>query len=520
MPDKRTPAVVYGAKSTTDEHGSIPTQHKQGRELAEHAGLDVGDRLYKDEAASAFKGNRGPGLAAAMAEAERLAGRGECALIVQHSDRLARGDGNRSRHLVELVLWARKVGVRLKSVQDPQTFDGMGLVYAALMGDRNHEDSLRKSKSVKLGLERRRNRGKPVGPVPLGYKVVRQVVDDKVLTRRVIDPVTVKTVERIFELVEDGCSFGDVARTLNEKGIRTRPRKDHPQGTTWVARTVNKIVHNRAYAGFDGYPKIIEPERFDAIHESLKRLDPVQVAKRRAGRKPRSESFILRGIAHCQRCGAALYTRTERGRRVYVCRHRRDGTRLCRAPVIEAELIESHVLRHLDSFIGSVETWLAQRVEERNDERRDREAALERQRARLRDLDRQRERHLATYRELHAEGASTAYIALEEVERIDAERAEQQRRIADGEALVDEWSGPPDVDAALDYYNGLVDHVQGRIRQAEGAADLNRALGQVLSGLWTEIEEDRERLLVEFELAEPTGSVLPGGARILFDRRP
>jgi len=75
----------------------------------------------------------------------------------------------------------------------------------------------------------------------------------------------------------------------------------------------------------------------------------------------------------------------------------------------------------LDSFIGSVETWLAQRVEERNDERRDREAALERQRARLRDLDRQRERHLATYRELHAEGASTAYIALEEVERIDAE---------------------------------------------------------------------------------------------------
>jgi hypothetical protein len=50
-------------------------------------------------------------------------------------------------------------------------------------------------------------------------------------------------------------------------------------------------------------------------------------------------------------------------------------------------------------------------------------------------------------------------------------------------AVVSEWDGPPDVDAALDFYGELVELVQGRIKQASGAADLNRVFGQVLAGL-------------------------------------
>jgi capsid protein len=50
-------------------------------------------------------------------------------------------------------------------------------------------------------------------------------------------------------------------------------------------------------------------------------------------------------------------------------------------------------------------------------------------------------------------------IALEEGEQIDRERVDHQRHIAEIEAQIAEWSGPPDVDAALDFYNGLVDLV-------------------------------------------------------------
>src|SRR4051794_10617594 len=100
--DRNAPAVLYAAKSTEDKRGSIGTQFEDSRAAAE--GREIVAE-YHDEAASAFKSDRGPGLKAALEHAERLA---PCALIVQHSDRLARGDGKRAAHLVEHALWALK----------------------------------------------------------------------------------------------------------------------------------------------------------------------------------------------------------------------------------------------------------------------------------------------------------------------------------------------------------------------------------------------------------------------------
>jgi hypothetical protein len=47
-----------------------------------------------------------------------------------------------------------------------------------------------------------------------------------------------------------------------------------------------------------------------------------------------------------------------------------------------------------------------------------------------------------------------------------------------------------------------VDLVQRRVRKADGARALNEGLSTVVAGLWAEIEEDRDRLLVEFELVD------------------
>src|SRR5205823_2563912 len=94
----------------------------------------------------------------AMAECERLsAEQGTCALIVQHSDRLARGDAKQARHLVEIVLWAVKNEVQLLSVQDPEMLAGgdMALLLGAIGGMRNHQDSKRKGLAVSAGHRRR-----------------------------------------------------------------------------------------------------------------------------------------------------------------------------------------------------------------------------------------------------------------------------------------------------------------------------------------------------------------------------
>lgn len=109
----RPHAVLYAAKSTEDVHGSIATQLADCRELAEAEGYDVVD-AFSDTSASAYKGNRGPGLEAAMRYCEEK----RAALVVQHSDRLARGDGRTSRHLVEYALRAKKHDITIYSVQD------------------------------------------------------------------------------------------------------------------------------------------------------------------------------------------------------------------------------------------------------------------------------------------------------------------------------------------------------------------------------------------------------------------
>jgi hypothetical protein len=86
-----TSAILYAAKSTEDRCGSIPTRLADWRAAAEAEGRDVVAHC-SDESASARKGNRGPGLERAMAHAERAGAE----LRVQHSDRLARGDGKRA----------------------------------------------------------------------------------------------------------------------------------------------------------------------------------------------------------------------------------------------------------------------------------------------------------------------------------------------------------------------------------------------------------------------------------------
>lgn len=93
--------MIYAAKSTEDVRGSHVTQVADCRAaIAAAAGREVVG-VFADEKAAGFSASRGPALTAAMSLTERLASSGVAAeLWVQHSDRLARGDGVVARHMV------------------------------------------------------------------------------------------------------------------------------------------------------------------------------------------------------------------------------------------------------------------------------------------------------------------------------------------------------------------------------------------------------------------------------------
>lgn len=53
--------------------------------------------------------------------------------------------------------------------------------------------------------------------------------------------------------------------------------------------------------------------------------------------------------------------------------------------------------------------------------------------------------------------------------------------VVKAEVRVAEWTAEPDVNAALDYHNGIVDLIEGLVAKARGAAELNVALRDLLA---------------------------------------
>jgi hypothetical protein len=356
--------VVYAAKSSEDRRGSIPDQLRECREqIARDPDRIVADE-YVDERRSAFSGNRGPGLVDAMQHAEELvAEHGEAELWVQHSDRLARGDGIRARHAVEIALWALKRGVTVRCVQDPDTF--RDLLYAVVTGQRNHEDSRRRGLAMAGGRRRAVERGEFIGYLPDGYKLAAEI-DDRghVKKRMVVDPARRPAFEMIFRLALRGRTTGQIAVSLNRRGWMTKPGRKDAVAAQWASNSVLHVLRNPRYAGLapfggrivarNAYPAYVTERQHQRI---VAMLDARKPAK---GTRPRRlETYLLAGLMRCGCCERPVYCQTTKRRvdgtasRRYVCAsHEKDRhAQRCGAPMIAAEQLEAMVIASLRTLL-------------------------------------------------------------------------------------------------------------------------------------------------------------------------
>lgn len=388
------PAILYAAKSTADKNGSIPEQLRQGHAEAEANGFTV-VASFRDEDKSAYTGNRGDDLVRAKDLAEELVRQhGECALFIQHSDRLARGDGKQAAHLVEYVLWALKAGVQIVSLHDPENFQHGDLIYAVLAGKRNHDDSRRKSQATQSGIAKKAREGyvPAGGRRRFGY---RWAPDKSGLLLTVPEEAAVLD-GRIFDGTLAGVTAVKIANELEADGIKTT------SGGRWHAGTVSKMLRNPLYKGIvvhqgNEYPgkheAIVDPEKWDAV---AKLLDSRVGLGRPKGSKNQGAGggggrvlghhLFRKGMLRCI-CGGAMLIRSDRRKladgtealyETYLCENHRRGDRSCPVMPIRRDQIDPQVFRYFERVGVDVEATQRE-LEDVQDARADEAGILQRQ---------------------------------------------------------------------------------------------------------------------------------------------
>lgn len=366
-------AIIYAAKSTADTKGSIPTQLADGRALCEREGYAVVG-AYEDEAKSAYKGSRGDGLLKAMEQAEQIA---PCALVVQHSDRLARGDSRKGkgRHLLKYVLWAREAEVTIRSCQDDDLDD---ILRAAISGERNTEDSSRKEQATKAGLKRVAERGEwRGGIVPGGYEPkYDHDATGKVTGRRLVKHAEDREAyELLWKLAAEGRSVQTISLEMNRRGHKTRPPQRGVEPKDFDTSRVIQALSCPAYAALivwkgETYPAEWEPYIDVETFWQLKadRKDRCHHDKRKRGRPP--VGYLLAELACCGVCGEPMHAETDRRRRDgsiarhYTCRahreHHRDDPGWCVCERFDASEVDREVIDGIQGLLRDTTELLRQ----------------------------------------------------------------------------------------------------------------------------------------------------------------
>lgn len=464
--------VIFAAKSTADERGSIPQQTADCEAHAKAQGWTVEAR-ESDEAASAYTGNRGPGLERAMARAEALAkAHGRAGLLVWHSNRIARGGGDSpqaAKHLAEYLFWAQRANVELHSVQDEYTFSNP--ILAVVMGEMAHQESKAKSAAVKRGMKGRRARKLHTGGAIYGYH------RDSELGLRP-NPEQAPTVERIFRLIAGGKSQAEVARILNREGVKPL------RGAQWVQGSLAAMLKRRTYLGEiqddDGnwidaaHEGIVSPALWNAANRA--RESAAQAKGRKGGPRPKAGHLLPGRMLRHAVCASAMTPvsldarkdGTVTGR--YECSGRKAG--VCEGFRVDMADLDEALVSYL-AAVGIDADESLRRVKEATQARRDATAAeLD---AARRDLSKAEESWKRVRRD-YMEGKITAEDWAEFRGDLESEREASAARVAHLEAKAAEAETAPEaiVPAVADAL-GIV-----RTAMANGDSDAVRAALETL----------------------------------------
>lgn len=300
-------AAAYIRVSTDNQTELSPdSQIKVIRQYAKQHGYVIPDEfIYRDDGISGKHASNRPEFNQMIATAKQHPSPFSAVLLWKFS-RFARNQ----EESIFYKSMLRKNGVEVISVSEPVIDGPFGSLIERIIEWTDEYYSIRLSGEVKRGMLEKVERGGIVSVASFGY-----VVEDN---QYIVNPETAPIVKKIYQDFLDGVSILQIARQLNQLGIKTT------RGGLWENRTVDYILQNPVYIGkirwnpkrrtrrnFDDEDIII----VDGTHEPIidvETYNQVQ-AKREQLKKSHKkytheikDIYMLHGLVKCSNCGASL----------------------------------------------------------------------------------------------------------------------------------------------------------------------------------------------------------------------
>ncbi len=314
-----------------DDLRSPDLQHKAIAAFAAREGVEV-EWLNTDINVSGANADRDT-LEGAIAriEAGDLAG-----LVVYRLDRLSRLPARQRAELFDRIEGAGGRVLSTCETLDQSSPEGrfvreLFLGLARMQWEQHRDGFARASRgAVERGVH---------AHAPFGYRKGRD-------RRLVAEAGEADLVRRLFAARAEGASWQALTRLAEHSGLRTRA------GGFWSRRSIENIVHNRAYLGEAKYGDAVNPD----AHEAIVDPDLWTAANEARGERPGRGDVphLLRSLVRCAGCSTRMAASVvgQRRQRVYRCRRHGD----CPAPAsVDEAMLDKMVSDAFLARYGDVE---------------------------------------------------------------------------------------------------------------------------------------------------------------------
>lgn len=292
-------AVIYARYSSHAQRDvSIDQQVKAITEYAAQRKLTI-VQVYADRAISGTTDNR-PEFKRMIEDAQAEAWQ---YVIVYSLDRFSRDRFDAITYKQIL----KSHGIRVLSAMENISEEPTGVILESVLEGLAQYYSMELSQKIRRGLNDNASKCMVAASIPFGYM---KGPDNKYA----INPETAPIVKEIFSRVLKGENYIDIARDLNERGIRTKSKSE------WN-RSSFKFLTNERYMGIyiygdvrieGGMPAIVDPETFYAVQAEVERRQNPKgaIVKRRRT----NTVYLLTGKAFCDCCKSPLVGKSGTGR--------------------------------------------------------------------------------------------------------------------------------------------------------------------------------------------------------------